>query len=182
MSSNSQQGGRRNKLNEMLSVSHTGDLFMNQWWVTDIHSVCLVHRQVMKANIVVVTIIVPVVLLRFSIWAILFSALSCNNNTIKHSATHTTFLLTLCARTHARTHTRARAFNVPFSGTTRVSRQQKGKTNLDFTEARDSGWQWHQLGRMQVCTSLQTITPAPHHSVFYRPDALPATQQTAWNH
>ena len=42
----------------------------------------------------------------------------------------------------------------PFSGTTRVSRYQEGKTNLDFTEARDSEWQWHQLGRMQVCTSL----------------------------
>jgi len=37
-----------------------------------------------------------------------------------------------------------------------VSRYQKGKTNLDFTEARDSDWQWHQLGHMQVCTSLQT--------------------------
>jgi len=39
---------------------------------------------------------------------------------------------------------------------TRVSRYQKGKTNLDFTEARDSEWQWHQPGHMQVCTSLQT--------------------------
>jgi len=29
-------------------------------------------------------------------------------------------------------------FNGPFSGTTRVGRYQKGKTNLDFTEARDS--------------------------------------------
>jgi len=37
-----------------------------------------------------------------------------------------------------------------------VSRYQKGKTNPDFTEARDSEWQWHQLGYMQVCTSLQT--------------------------
>ena len=37
-----------------------------------------------------------------------------------------------------------------------MSWYQKGKTNLDFTEARDSEWQWHQLGRMQVCTSLQT--------------------------
>jgi len=37
-----------------------------------------------------------------------------------------------------------------------VSWYQRGKTNLDFTEARDSEWQWHQLGRMQVCTSLQT--------------------------
>jgi len=37
-----------------------------------------------------------------------------------------------------------------------VSRYQKGKTNLDFTEERDNEWQWHQLGHMQVCNSLQT--------------------------
>ena len=37
-----------------------------------------------------------------------------------------------------------------------MGRYQKGKTNLDFTEARDSEWQWHQLGHMQVCTSRQT--------------------------
>jgi len=37
-----------------------------------------------------------------------------------------------------------------------VSQYQKGKTNLDYTEARDSEWQWHELGHMQVCTSLQT--------------------------
>jgi len=37
-----------------------------------------------------------------------------------------------------------------------VSQYQKGKTNLDFTEARDSEWQWHQLAHMQVCTLLQT--------------------------
>ena len=44
-----------------------------------------------------------------------------------------------------------------FSGTTRVSRYQKGKTNLDFTEAKYSEWQWHQLGHVQVYTSsLQT--------------------------
>jgi len=42
------------------------------------------------------------------------------------------------------------------SRTTRVSLYQKGKTNLDFTEAGDSDWQWHQLGHMQVCTLLQT--------------------------
>jgi len=41
-----------------------------------------------------------------------------------------------------------------------VSRYQKGKTNLDLTEARDSEWQWHQLGDMQVCTSLQTDSHA----------------------
>ena len=71
-------------------------------------------------------------------------------------------------------------FNGPFSGTTWVSRYQKGKINLDFTEARDSEWQWHQLGRMQVCTSIPM--PAPNHSVLYRPDALPATKPTASQH
>ena len=30
--------------------------------------------------------------------------------------------------------------------------------------------------------SRQITTPAPHHSVFYRPDALPATQPTASKH
>jgi len=58
-----------------------------------------------------------------------------------------------------------------------------GKTNLDFTEARDSEWQWHQLGHMQACTSLQTDNHAnTHHSVFYRLDTLPATQPTASKH
>ena len=52
------------------------------------------------------------------------------------------------------THTHP--FNGPFSGTTRAGRYQKGETNLDFTEARDSEWPWHLLGHMQVCTSLQT--------------------------
>jgi len=43
-----------------------------------------------------------------------------------------------------------------------VSRYQKGNTNLDFTEATDSEWQWHRLGHMQVAPrSRQTTTPAP---------------------
>ena len=79
------------------------------------------------------------------------------------------------------THTHP--FNGPFSGTTRVSWYQKGKTNLDFTEARDSEWQWHQLGHMQVCTSLQTNNHASTPPlIFYRPDALPAAQPTASKH
>jgi len=53
-------------------------------------------------------------------------------------------------------HTYTHPFNGPLSRTTWVSQYQKGKTSLDFTEVRDSEWQWHQLGHMQVCTSLQT--------------------------
>ena len=59
-------------------------------------------------------------------------------------------------RTFQKKNTHTHPFNGPFSGTTRVSWYQKGKTNLDFTEATDSEWLWHQLGHMQVCTSLQT--------------------------
>jgi len=54
------------------------------------------------------------------------------------------------------THMNIHPFNGPLSGTTQVSRYQKGKTNLDFTEARDSEWQWHQLDYVQVSTLLQT--------------------------
>jgi len=53
-------------------------------------------------------------------------------------------------------HTHTCPFNGPLSGTTWVCQYQKGKTNLDLTATRDNEWQWHQLGHMQVCTSLQT--------------------------
>jgi len=81
-------------------------------------------------------------------------------------------------RAHTHTHTRPFFWDHPGEG------YQKGKTNLDFTEARDSEWQWHQLEHMQVCTysSRQITMPTPHHSVFYRPDALPAAQPTASKH
>jgi len=67
-----------------------------------------------------------------------------------------TLTCSFCPILLSRTHTQRYLFSGPFSGTTRVSRYQEGKTNLDFTEARDSEWQWHQLGHIQVCTSLQT--------------------------
>jgi len=70
---------------------------------------------------------------------------------------------------------------------TRVRRYQKGKTRKvnqsGFTEARDSEWQWHQLGHMQIYTLPQTDNHASIPALsFYRPDAVPATQPTASNH
>jgi len=62
-----------------------------------------------------------------------------------------------------------------------VSRHQKGKTNLDFTEARDSEWQWHKLGHMQVCTLLQTdnhTSTPPLCFLTGRMPFLPPNQQT----
>jgi len=61
-----------------------------------------------------------------------------------------------------------------------VGRYQKGKTNLDFSEARDSEWHWHQLGHMQVCTLLQADnhTNTPPLSFFTgRMPFLPPNQQ-----
>ena len=67
------------------------------------------------------------------------------------------------------THTRP--FNGPFSRTTWVSRYQKGKTSLDFTEASDSG--------MYALCSRQTTTPASHHTQFFTGGMpfLPPNQQ-----
>ena len=75
----------------------------------------------------------------------------------------------LSVYTHTHTHTHTHTFNGPLSGTTQVSQYQKGKTNLDFTEARDSEWQWHQLGDTQICTSIQTNNHASTPPLsFYR--------------
>jgi len=67
-----------------------------------------------------------------------------------------------------------------------VSRYQKGKANLDFTEARDSEWQWqwHPLPyeTLHLALEREITTPASHHSVFYRLDALLAAQPTASKH
>jgi len=70
--------------------------------------------------------------------------------------------------------TRTLPFNSPFSATTHVSRYQKGKTNLDFTEARDNEWQWHQLGHMQVCTLLQTYNHASTPSLSFLQAGCPS--------
>jgi len=73
-----------------------------------------------------------------------------------------------------RIYTRLPLFNDPLSGATRVSWYQKGKTNLDFTEARDSEWQWHQLGRMQVCTLVQTDNHASTPAVSFLQAGCPS--------
>jgi len=92
---------------------------------------------------------------------------------------HHVFKVQIQDTVETNTHTHTHLTDL-FSGTTRVSRYQKGKTNLDFTEARDSEWQWNPLGHMQVCISLQTDNHASTPPlVFYRPNAfLPPNQST----
>ena len=68
------------------------------------------------------------------------------------------------------THT----FNGPLFGTTRVSWYQKGKIIRDFTEARDSECEWHQLGHVQVCNSLQTDNHASTPPLIFLPAGCPS--------
>ena len=88
-----------------------------------------------------------------------------------HTRTH--------ARTHARTHTHTHTFNGPFSGTTRVSRYQKGKPIwilLEQETVSGSGISW---AKMQVCTSLQTnhaSTPPLSFFTCWMPFLLPNQQ------
>jgi len=59
-----------------------------------------------------------------------------------------------------------------------VSQYHKSKTNLDFTEARDSEWQWHQLGHMQVSTSLQTDNHASTPQLSFLQTRCPSCHPT----
>ena len=83
--------------------------------------------------------------------------------------------------THAHTH----IFKGPLPGTNRVSWYQKSKNQ--------SGFYWNKRQWVAVASftpyvcksaprSRQITMPAPHHSGFYRPDTLPATQPTASKH
>jgi len=97
-----------------------------------------------------------------------------NNNTGRHSPE--------CAKGNV-IQTDTQPFSGHFSGTTQVSRYQKGKTSLDFTEATDSEWQWHQLGHMQICTLLQTDNHASTPPLsFLQAGCLSVAQPTASKH
>jgi len=67
--------------------------------------------------------------------------------------------------TQARTHT----FNGPFSSTTQASWYEKGKTSLDFTEARDNEWQCKSAPLSRQITSpahfLQAACPSERKCV-----------------
>ena len=75
------------------------------------------------------------------------------------------------------------AFNGPFSGLPRWASTRKAKPIwilLKQETVSGSGISWN------ICKSAprsrQITMPAPHYSVFYRPDALPAAQPTASKH
>ena len=89
------------------------------------------------------------------------------------------FGLEHCGLVLVASHIHTHPFNGPLSRTTRVSRYQKAKTNLDFTEARDSsgsGISWAICKSAPGCR--QITMAAPHYSVFTgRVSFLPPSQQ-----
>jgi len=88
------------------------------------------------------------------------------------------FLLVLSLEYSIHTHTYP--FNGPLSGWAGTSKVQSVCILLKQETVGGSGISW------AICKpaprSRQITTPAPHCSVFYRPDALPATQPTASKH
>jgi len=73
--------------------------------------------------------------------------------------------------THRHTHTHTRS-------TALCPGLPEGKTNMDFTEARDSEWQWHQLGCMKVCTLLQTDDQASTPPLSFLQAGCPSCRPT----
>ena len=82
--------------------------------------------------------------------------------------------------TDKHTHTRLMALFLGLPGWADTRKVKPVWTSLKHETVSGSGISW------AICKSAprsrQTTTPAPHHSVFYRPDALPAAQPTASKH
>jgi len=84
---------------------------------------------------------------------------------------------TISKHTHAHTHTRLTAL---CPGLPRWASTRKVKPILKQETVSGSGISW-AICKSAPC-SRQITMPALHHSVFYRPDALPAAQPTVSKH
>ena len=95
--------------------------------------------------------------------------------TNSNSGLHSCISISIHTQHFTHTHTRLTALFRDYPG----EPVPKGKTNLDFTEARDSEWQWNQLGHMQFCISLQTDNHTNTPPLFFtgRMPFLPPNQQ-----
>jgi len=96
------------------------------------------------------------------------------------SSSSSCMCLEIVINTHTHTHTRLTA---RFPGLSRWAGTRKVKPMWIFLKQEtvsgsENSW---AICKSALC-SRQITTPAPHHSVFYRPDALPAAQPAASKH
>jgi len=98
-----------------------------------------------------------------------------NHHHWRHYLLTASLLVGNTSKPQTHTHTRLMAL---CPGLPRVSRYKKGKTNLDFTEARESEWQWHQLGHVQDCTLLQTDNHASTPPLSFLQTRCPSCHPT----
>jgi len=82
--------------------------------------------------------------------------------------------------TYTYTHTRLTVLCPGLSGWDSTRKVKPIWILLKQGTVSDSGISW-AICKSATC-SRQITTPAPHHSAFYRPDALPAAQPTASKH
>ena len=113
---------------------------------------------------------------------VVIAKLMINWHTLQNSPpyTHARTHAHMHARTHTHTHTRLTAL---FPGLPRCASTRKVKPIwilLEQETVSGSGISW-AVCKSAPC-SRQITTPAPHHSVFYRTDALPAAQPTVSKH
>ena len=94
------------------------------------------------------------------------------------TCSHGRTLRPVCRRPLVSSYFIQHTFNGPFSATTQVSQYQKGKTNPDFTEARDTELQWHHLGHMQTCTSPPTDNHASTPPLSFLQARCPSCRPT----
>ena len=100
--------------------------------------------------------------------------------TRKLTHTHTHTHVRTNTRTHVHTHTRLTALFPRLPGWASTRKVKPIWISLKLEIVSGSGISW-AICRSAPCWR-QITTPAPHHSVFYRPDALPAAQPTASKH
>ena len=82
--------------------------------------------------------------------------------------------------THTHTHTRLTALFPGLPGWAGTRKVKPIWILLEQEIVSGGGISW-AYARLHLAPDRIT-TPAPHHSVFYRPDALPAAQPTASKH
>ena len=90
------------------------------------------------------------------------------------------YLRLFCVLTHTHTHTCLMALCPGIPGWAGTKTVKPIWISLKQETVSGSGISW-VICKSARCSSQITI-PAPHHSVFYRPDAIPATQPTASKH